>query len=294
MEGDEPSSPRDPATVDIAIVTVQFNNFVDTKVLAANLAGLEGTEKCELVVVDNSSQGDASADLSALADAAGYRVRILRPPANLYYWGGAEYALRSLYDASDRRPLWVVVCNNDITIEDQGFLNQLRSLDPLTFPIVAPGITSAATGRQQNPLLRSRAGPLRRLKWRIYDIDYRVAKTLLGVRASVSGLLGSFVRDPRTEELSQSRERIYAPHGACMIFSAAFFERGGRLDATVPMFAEELTIAALAQRLKMPVWYCPELKVLHREHSTTGHRLTREKYEMERLARRHYFGLAQQ
>ncbi|MGI9043681.1 MAG: glycosyltransferase family 2 protein [Gemmatimonadaceae bacterium] len=82
-----------------------------------------------------------------------------------------------------------------------------------------------------------------------------------------------------------------APHCACVILSAAFFERGGSLDTSIPMFAEELTLAAEAVRLRLPVRYVPTLGVLHREHSTTGAHLTREKYEMERAARRLYYSI---
>ena len=74
-----------------------------------------------------------------------------------------------------------------------------------------------------------------------------------------------------------------------MIFSSAFFEKGGVLDTAVPLFAEELTVAALAKKLGIPIWYCPELRIAHREHSTTGKSLTRAKYEMERLARRRFY-----
>jgi len=86
-----------------------------------------------------------------------------------------------------------------------------------------------------------------------------------------------------------SRTRIYAAHGACVILSSAFFASGGSLDTTVPMFAEELTLAETARRLGLPIWHVPDLEVVHREHSTTGAGLTRSKYDMERMARRRYY-----
>jgi hypothetical protein len=66
---------------------------------------------------------------------------------------------------------------------------------------------------------------------------------------------------------------------------------GGRLDTTIAMYAEELSLAATADRLQLPVWHRTELEVIHRAHSTLGAGMTREKYEMEREARRHYFSL---
>lgn len=288
-----PQSGELAAAMDIAIVTVQYNNLSDTTALLASLAAVEGAEDCELMVVDNSTLAAETLDRTTLSRLAPCPVHLLRPPANLYYWGGAEFALKSLYASANRTPAWVIICNNDVRIEDPLFLRRLRALDPSTHPIVAPRIVSLATGRDQNPLLRAHAGPLTLLKWRVYDLDYHVARTLLAIHGRMKRMVNPFTQRRRRKKTPpQPHQRIYAPHGAFMIFSAAFFERGGMLDTTVPMFAEELTIAALAERLNLPVWYCPELHVLHREHSTTGTRLTRAKYDMERFARRHYFGLA--
>jgi len=278
------------AIPDIVIITVQYGNFTDTAALAASLGKVRESDKCELVVVDNETRAP-TADLETLQRMAPFRVLVLRPLQNLFYWGGAAFALGSLFGSEGPFPKWVIICNNDVTIGDPGFFQNLLSLNAQQYPIVAPSIISLAEGRDQNPILRTPAGPLKRLKWRIYDIDYRIARTLLAIHGIAKRLSGTFPRRRSRTPTRKSDQKVYAPHGAFMIFSSAFFERGGTLDTTVPMFAEELTIAALAQRLGLPVWYCPGLQVFHREHSTTGPGLTRAKYEMERMARRHYFGL---
>lgn len=281
------------AVADIAIISVQYNNIDDTRTLISSLANLTGIEGCTFVLVDNSTNYQA-ADMIPVSRGVPFPVRVLRTPKNLYYWGGAQFGLDSLGAATNSMPSWVMICNNDVTIEDPLFLARLRALDPSTYPIVAPAITSFPQGRQQNPMLRSPAGPLKRMKWRAYDLGYPVAKTMLRLHAMTRTLFAPIVSDRSSVNVPSDRERIYAPHGSCIIFSSAFFANGGSLDTTVPMFAEELTIAAQAERLGLPIWYCPELKVVHREHSTTGHDLTRKKYEMERSARKHYFRLVRQ
>jgi hypothetical protein len=87
-------------------------------------------------------------------------------------------------------------------------------------------------------------------------------------------------------------ERIYAPHGSFVALSSAFFERRGSLDTSLPLYAEELSLAATAERLRLPVWHRRDLEVLHRSHSTLGAGITREKYQMERAARSYYYRLA--
>lgn len=274
---------------DVVFITVQYNNAKDTENFVASVGRMKGASGCEVVVVDNS---DAPPYADAGRKPACFDIHAMRPPKNLYYWGGAAFALESLYGSSGPWPRWLVVCNNDIEIIDEDFLTKLDRLDPATHPIVAPSILSLATGDDQNPILETYPGWLKRTKWKLYDVSYPLARLLLSVHAAGKSFRTSLARPAESPPATPIPRRIYAPHGACMIFSSTFFERGGRLDTDVPLFAEELTIAAVAEKLSIPVWYCPDIRISHREHSTTGHRLSRAKYEMERLARRRYYECA--
>ncbi|MGK2962841.1 MAG: glycosyltransferase family 2 protein [Gemmatimonadaceae bacterium] len=271
------------------IITVQFDNPADTLALVASLGRLHDVAHCELLVVDNSTTRHHATEEAALQPIIECPVRVFRTQRNLYYWGGVAFALESLYEKRSRWPRWTLVCNNDVVIEDPLFLGTLRSLSASTYPVIAPRIISRPAGRDQNPMFESPPGLFKRLKWLLYDVDYHIAKSMLAIHEALGMFLRRRTRRQSANETIQGPRRIYAPHGACMIFSSAFFERGGELDTTVPMFAEEMTIAALARHLGLPVWYYPALQVFHREHSTTGHELTRTKYEMERMARQRYY-----
>ncbi len=286
------SERRPDATRDVIIITVQYHNFADTKSFVMSLASLAESRHCELVIVDNDESGAGSAELESIRGAGPFPINLMQSSRNLYYWGGAAFALGELSRSADARPRWVIICNNDVTFSDGSFLERLRSLDPARFAIIAPTIISEATGKDQNPFLVLPANGLKRLKWRVYDVSYPIARTMLAIHGLAKRFAAPLSRAVRSPSGEMKRRQIYAPHGAFVILSEAFFRRGGALDTTVPMFAEELTIAALARKLSLPVWYMPELKVSHREHSTTGARLTRSKYELERMARRHYYGLA--
>lgn len=273
---------------DVLVLTAQYGNVDDTASLVASLASLDGPPKVSLIVVDNSRE-DCRSEVVALGESVPFPVECLRPGSNLYYWGGVAWAIEPFLRRPGSLPRWVMICNNDIVIPNPQFLRQLVSLDPDAYPIVAPEIISASTGKRQNPLLGAPPSALQRLKWRVYDIGFPIATAMLGIHRILRTVLPGSGRDD-SRHGPQERE-IYAPHGACVILSAAFFERGGSLDTAVPMFAEELTLAAEAVRLGLPVRYVPSLAVLHREHSTTGAHLTRQKYEMERAARRLYYSI---
>lgn len=271
----------------IWFITVQYNNPRDTEIFVRSFDDLADKADCRIIIVDNSTAGQDRTSAAEFERVASVPLKVLFPPDNLYYWGAAKFALETEAPSPAEMPDWVVICNNDVTLDDPLFLRKLRALDRSKFPIVAPRIL-ATSGEDQNPLLEVPPGPLTRLKWRIYDANYRAARTLLAIHRTYLTIATQRGRPAPAETVSRI---VYAPHGACLILSSEFFRRGGELDTAVPMFAEELTIAAMATRLSLPVWYHPNLHVSHREHSTTGRELTRPKYEMERVARRRYYQL---
>jgi GT2 family glycosyltransferase len=295
--------------VSIAIVTVQYNNPDDTRKLLRSVVRLGKLDDLRVVVVDNSSEKLKRISSKSLRSREFTSVEVLRPEQNLYYWGGARYALQTLWPARAALPDWVIICNNDLEFPPGDFLERIREYDGQRFPIIAPSIMGSEG--DQNPLLETRPGFMSRAKWRAYDTSFVLARSLLATHSAAKRAKERFETmdihfawshgndTPRALKITAtfdpesmpSARAIYAPHGACMIFSNAFFLRGGDLDTTVPMFAEELTIASQAKQLGMKVWYDPTMMVIHREHSTTGRKLTREKYEMERAARRRYYAL---
>lgn len=276
---------------DITVVTVEYGNPADTAALATSLAVLDGAAEIELVVVDNAPDKEHPERLGSLNQGLPFPVRRLCPGSNLYYWGGAAYAIDFLRREREEVPRWVVVCNNDITVANSDFLLILRATEPSLHPIVAPAILSSVTGQDQNPILEKPAGFFKRAKWRIFDTAYPIARSLLATHEFFVKWTAPRSGSPPNQPRAARNRSVYAAHGACVILSARFFSAGGSLDTTVPMFAEEMTLAEDANRLGLPISYLPSLEVLHREHSTTGPLLTRAKYELQRRAHRHFFSL---
>ena len=64
--------------------------------------------------------------------------------------------------------------------------------------------------------------------------------------------------------------KIYAPHGAFMIFSKHYFTRGGWIDDNFNLYGEEITTAEIASNNNLEIHFLPELEVSHVEHSSTG------------------------
>jgi len=270
----------------VGFITVNYRNATVTSAFVESVARLDGFDQCEVAIVDNAADGASRAALSALAGRHGDRLRLFHLDENRFYWPGAAYALRHLYPVPDLMPDWLIICNNDIEIVDRSFVARLLAYDPERYGVIAPSIRSRESGLDQNPLLRTELGPFERLKWKVYFTHYLAARTLLALhrlwtwaRAGWGGARGNGA--PRGVA---GEERIYAPHGACVIFSRAFFRRGGYLDTNFALYGEEVTVGEVARRIGAAVVYCPELQVVHHEHLATGRRLTRALYRMEREA----------
>ena len=271
----------------VLVITVEYGNRDDTLKLIESLRNTAGENPIDLVIVDNSDES-APPPKTSLDNSPRMSVRWLKTPANLFYWGGANYALGEVDGFTSEAPTWVVICNNDIAFSDGTFFSTLALQDPRTAGILAPCIVSTVTGEDQNPLLQKAPGLLMRARWRLYDAGYPIAKLLLATRPALRALSRL---SKRSRGHTPGNKEIFAPHGACVIISSEFFRRGGRLDTTVPLFAEELTLAAEASSLRVPIRHLPELRVTHREHSTTGTNLTPFKYDLERKARRRFYEL---
>jgi GT2 family glycosyltransferase len=61
------------------------------------------------------------------------------------------------------------------------------------------------------------------------------------------------------------------------------------MDTGFAAYGEEMSVAAIAKRLGLPVVFSPQLKVVHGEHSTVGRRLTRQKYSLQKQAFEHCY-----
>ena len=82
----------------------------------------------------------------------------------------------------------------------------------------------------------------------------------------------------------KSPRKIYAPHGACMIFHRRYFECGGALQYGAFLFGEEVAIAERVKRLGGTVVYEPDFRIIHNEHATTGHCAMRAEFLAEAMA----------
>jgi GT2 family glycosyltransferase len=254
------------------IITVNFRRAEATVRFLNTASGLERFDSCHLLVLDNDSD-DGSVDRIRRAIHEFGNVELLESSQNRGYFGGANWALRH-YLQSHGAPEWVIVCNNDIEFDDSCFLLRLFQRDPTAAGVIAPSIVSGLTGHDANPSIRQRPSQFKMMRYRWWLSNYYAMWLKQWLSPYVRRGRYTFSRRvPRAGEGLSSR--IYAPHGAFLVFSRKFFEAGGFIDDGFFLYAEEFSVAEMCRQLRLPVIHDPELRVWHSEGQSTGRMLSR-------------------
>jgi GT2 family glycosyltransferase len=238
------------------------------------------------VIVDNSSGREhVSRIQNAIATVP--NAELLESPTNRGYFGAARLAFGHYMASRGTLPDWIIVCNHDVVIADQAFLEKLFVCDPAAAGVLAPRITIMSQAVEQNPFMEKRPGWWRRFSMRLYSAAYPLAVTwdwLSRWKRAFLSCVPPWVSQPKRHD---GRRSIYAAHGAFMIFSRCFFEAGGTLDDQLFLFGEEIAVAETCRTLGLHVIYDPALRVLHDEHQSMGSGMSRQMYGYHRQAVRH-------
>jgi GT2 family glycosyltransferase len=263
----------------VVVITVHYKGADSTAAFLESAAKLECFDTAHLLVVENGS-GDGSAEMLRPLVARFRNVELLESPLNRGYFGGAKWGLQQ-YLARGYRPDWVIICNNDILFDDRQLLSKLFQRDPENAQVIAPAIIERLTNLDCNPFLRKRPSQFRLWRYRFWLSNYYLSWFLQ--------LLSPYMRVLRYHTHFGGRRLhpngcapIYAAHGSFLIFSRSYFDAGGYIDDGFFLYAEELSVAEICQRLNLRVIHDPTLRVWHDAHQVTGRMCNRNTFHYSR------------
>jgi len=276
---------REQRQARVFVVSVHYRSGGRILELLNCLRWQKGSPDAEIIIVDNSSGEE---ELARIRDAVKEfsNVELLVSPTNRGYFGGARFAFDHYLERGDELPDWLIVCNHDVLIEDAEFFEKLFQLDPRSAGVIAPRIRVSGTNLDQNPFMRHRPNWLRWASLRFIHSNYGLAAFWCWLSRQKQALRSHWgARRSKTASMQNGRgEFIYAPHGAFFIFSRRYFEAGGYLDGNLFLYGEEISVAEICRSLGLPIIYEPSLRVLHKEHQSTGKRLSRFTYKCQKRA----------
>jgi len=276
---------RHPDLSSILVIAVSYQTDDSALRFVRDVAAASCGASMQIVLVDNSER-HSSEQLFDLIHAENPDVLCVKPPENLGYFGGASFGFNTFLSTGQGFD-WVIVSNVDVEFHSPGFFAHLGRIDPVEdVGVVAPSILSTLSHHDQNPFMLQRPS---RSRMRFYQLLYRsyYLLNLYEVLAMAQYLAGSAIRtsfDCLSARLMASSDQghtqgtrlqegsripIYAPHGACIVFSKEFFNRGGRLEVPFFLYGEEIHVAEMARALGLGVLYDPCLCVQHNEHQST-------------------------
>lgn len=270
----------------VLLITVHYKTT--DGVLAAfveSVRRLHASASLDVIVVDNSPYKNGLGVREAMT--AIPNAELLESSTNRGYFGAARFAFHHYLAEGHSLPNWVIVCNHDILIQDESFFERLFAYDPAAVGVLAPRITVPSQGLEQNPFMTERPGRWRRFTMRLYSAAYPLGVTWDWLSRCKRALLSRVPSWTSGRQDAGGRRRIYAAHGAFMIFSRRFFEAGGVLDDGSFLFGEEIAVGETCRLLGLPVIYDPSLSVLHNEHQSVGKGMSRLMYGYHRKAVRH-------
>lgn len=240
----------------ICFVAVVYNNVEDTIKFCRSLKHLTGAIEFKCYLVDNSDDPDMA--LLLMDVPAEYRfVEILRPGANLGYFGGFNYFLRNIDSSSFDN---LVLCNNDLEFSPD-FADKLsRSVYSDDVMVVCPDVFTL-DGCHQNPHLLF---PMKRLhKWRLdlYFSCYSAAKFLMFIKKT-------FYSARRDIAVFDRVIPIHMGIGACYVLRRSFLDKFNCLDYPHFLYGEEAYLSNQVHQCGGVLIYDPFLVVRHKESAT--------------------------
>lgn len=241
----------------ILLVANHYSNADEVRAFVQHVAALPLPQgwALRIAICDNSDSWEGEAPHAC--------ATMLRPHANLGYYGGCAYALKHWRETTNSIPAWVGAVNTDLELDENFFVTMLERT-PDDVALVAPAV-QLPDGTHQNPYLKQRPSKAKMLWMRVvFRAGWLAWAWTLGHDVMRR------VRPHSRIDGERNRETIYAPHGSIVMFRRAFFEHGGRLEFGGFMYGEELHVAEQARRMGMSVLYEPACQVVHNAHAVVG------------------------
>lgn len=262
----------------VLFLIVAYQNHAEVDEFIKMTRRLPNSRRVAFSICDNSTSNSVSLGSTD--------VTLTRRPDNPGYLEGALAALETFVRDNGAMPDWIFLANTDLTFESAEFWDGLNGYNASEAVLLAPRVTETESRLDKNPHQQEPYSAGRLAVNALLTSTNSLAYGYL----TLSALRDRYgARAPKRPVASNRRDgasTMYAPYGAIVGFSRAFFEAND-LPRNVPLFAEEFAIAEVARRSHVPVVYEPRIHVHHHAHATTGLLGSRRQAALLRVAFRY-------
>lgn len=246
-----------------SIITVNYGSTIPTKNLINSLEKFHDKYDITVDIIDNLSTKLSKKALNEISLKSTLKINLSYNEANLYYWPAVESLISKKYNHKKKYPDWLIICNNDVEFISEKFFNELSKLEKDKYSVVGPKIINQR-GKDLNPFMVKPYSKFEKFYWKLFFKSYYFSKLLI----FFSFLKNKFFNSKKKLKNQIKHKKVYAVHGSAIIFSNNFFKKKGILDNNFKLYAEEITTAEIAKKIGCSIFYVPELRLYHAEHSS--------------------------
>lgn len=263
----------------VSFVVLHYQETEITKCCIESIKKLDDSVcNIEIIVVDNASPNGSGKKLEEIYSHDPMVTCILSDKNNGFARGnnlGFDLAKKNGAD-------FIVLINNDTTIEQKNFCENIRSIYNKTgFAVLGPDILSVKDGIHQNPTkgfpLTKREVMKRILKIRLIlcALDLGLGNICLKLRKKNANYNNDF-----SEPMLVGDNSDYVLHGSCLIFSEKYIEKFDGLHPGTFMYLEENILACICKKYNLKMVYSPEIHINHFRNISTNNSYKNNKEKM--------------
>jgi GT2 family glycosyltransferase len=245
-------------------VFVNYNNSNESILTIESILNTEFENFDYIIIIDNASNTKSIEVLENFIIQKNTNIIFLKNSNNVGYFGGLNIGIN--YITQNNLKFDALIIGNNDLLFPKDFKSMIfkKSNLFLNYPVISPNIITL-DGEHQNPHVISSISKFREVIYDVIYLNYYLFK-ILGLLAK---LTHSFT-DRNDEKQDHIAQEIYQGYGACYILTPLFFLHFKNLDNPSFLFYEEFFLSKQLERVGYKYFYEPEIKLIHRLHTSTG------------------------
>lgn len=252
--------------VKIVFVILHYMAIEDTKECIKSIIEHTKEEETHIVVVDNNSPDGSGKILEALYN-ENAKITVICNNENLGFAKGNNIGYA--YAKKVLKPQYIVLCNNDILLLEDGILSKLdEEYAKSEFALLGPLVLTRDGYYTSNP---SRIAPID--KNEVRELLRYYENCLVANRFHVLPFYylyrKIFYRKKKIMSESYKKQYGVSLHGCFMVFSEKYIDVMDGLNSETYMYGEEEILYKMIQKNNMVSVYTPEIIIYHKEDVST-------------------------
>lgn len=257
-------------------VVLHYKTEKDTMECVESIKKLE-FKNIEIVIVDNGSKNGTGENLRELYKEDN-NIYVIIEKRN---WGFAQgNNIGFKYAKYELKADYICTINNDTIIKQVDFVERcINVYSKEKYYVAGPDVISLIDGGHQSPF----GFHLKSMKIAIKDMTYNYIK-LISYYLFIDEKFTKFIENRRKKRKNQEKkcknkktiknnqilnENIGMLNGCCIIFSKLYIDKYDGFYPKTFMYGEESILFILCRKLKMKMVYSPNIKIFHKEGSST-------------------------